>query len=386
MIKRAGRFLKRMLQFLFWLFFLFVPVKQNKIFVSNYCGKGYGDNPKYIVEELLKSGECLEIIWSTKSKGTNALPEGVRYCSAGSFTEIFHLATSKVWIDNCRKHFAIKKHNQKYLQTWHGFALKRIERDAEAVLSKSYIRSAKKDSRNIDIIISDSTDMTKVYRNSFWYNGEIAEWGAPRNDILSQVNNDIVEKVKKFYNISTYKKIILYAPTFRKNNTLDAYLNEFDSIVKACKTRFGHDYAVLVRLHPNISGQFKKLSLSEKIVDASDYPDLQELLLATDLLISDYSSLMFDYMITKKPCFIYAPDICDYKNDRNFYFDIKTVPFSISESGEQLVDFILNFNSAEYEKDIERFIKEHGIIYMKESSKRCVNWILSNIRKDCEKR
>ena len=349
---------------------LFAPVKQNKLFVSNYYGKGYGDNPKYIVEELLKSGENLEIIWSAKNKEENTLPAGVHSCPTGSFEEIFHLATSKVWIDNCRKHFAIKKHNQKYMQTWHGFALKKIERDAESVLIKSYIRSAQKDSRNIDIIVSDSTDMTKIYRNSFWYDGDVVEWGAPRNDILAQGDIQIVEKVKKFYNISSCKKIILYAPTFRKNNTLEVYLTEFGRITKTYKEKFGHECAVVVRLHPNISNKFKQLSLrDEGIIDGSDYPDLQELLLATDLLISDYSSLMFDYMLTKKPCFIYASDICDYKNDRNFYFDITDAPFSLSTSVDELVNSILTFNIDEYEKNIERFIKEHGIIYLKKSSK-----------------
>ena len=111
-----------------WMFFRLFPLDNNKVVVCNFYGKGYGDNPKYIIDYLINQNSDLKIIWIVKNeKEAESLPKGMKYCCIDTLMYVYHMATAKVWVDNCRKGFSKKRKNQKYLQTWHGFALKRIE-------------------------------------------------------------------------------------------------------------------------------------------------------------------------------------------------------------------------------------------------------------------
>lgn len=358
---------------IFWTVCLMFPVDNRKIVISSYYGKGYGDSPKYITEKLLKHNK--KIVWIIKNEeDAKSLPEGVIPCVNSPYKTIFHLSTAKIWIDNCRKGFVKKKKSQRYLQVWHGFALKQIEKDAKDALADVYVRCAIRDSENTDLIVSDSRHMTNIYKKSFWYNGEVAEYGLPRNDIL------ITDDVKKYFSIMHDTGIILYAPTFRADLKLDSYLDEFDELINICEKRFGKKYIVLLRLHPNISDKFTELSYDGKrVFNATAYPDLQELLAAADILISDYSSLMFDYMLTNRPCFIYATDVDDYIKDRNFYFDLYSAPFPVCTSKKELYDEVSSFDILKYKREIEDFKNRHGIICKGNASEKCAEWVLSQM-------
>ncbi len=381
--KKFAFFCFRCIRYLFRTLCRFLPVSAKKIVISNYTGRGYGDNPKYIVEELLKRGFDGKIIWLVKNKNESvSLPFGVLACNYHSLLAIYHLSTAKIWIDNCRKAFYYKKKGQKYLQTWHGFALKRIEKDVVDKLSPNYERFASKDSRQIDIIVSDSAFMTNIYRNSFFYDGEIVEWGAPRNDIL--VMNDIQTRRKVFehYGISDTKKIVLYAPTFRVDGNTSVYSLDICKMIEALNSRFNSDFAVLVRLHPNIADKCEFIKYdNEKIINSTFYPDMQELLDVADVIISDYSSLMFDYVITKKPCFIFATDISSYKEDRNFYFPLESTPFPISQNNEELICNIKNFDGDLYRQNVDEFLQRYNIINDGQASSKCADWIYEQINK-----
>lgn len=357
------------------------PVMNRKVIVSNYYGKGYGDNAKYIVEKLLQYDKRVNIIWIINSEfDKETLPSGIIPCQRGSFREIYHLSTAKIWIDNCRKDFWNKKSKQIYMQTWHGFALKRIEKDVSDSLSDDYKRIALRDSSQIDIIVSDSDFMSHLYRNSFWYSGEVVKWGAPRNDILITHSDDIKKKISKYYELAENKKIILYAPTFRVDGNIDVYSLDCQSVIDACEQRFGGKFAIFLKLHPNIVDKCSLvMDSSSSTINATFYPDTQELLAAADVVISDYSSLMFDFAITKKPCFIFATDIESYKSDRNFYYDIRTTPFLVSENNEELCQSIKNFNNNLYINDVNNFFNKHSILCDGHSSERCASWILSQI-------
>lgn len=173
-----------------------LPVQGNKIVVSNFYGRGYGDHLKPIVEELLRRENGLDIVWLTADEAAaKSLPAGVRAASYAPRSRIRELCTAKVWLDNNRKGARFKKPGQWYLQTWHGFALKRIERDVEQTLPAGYAAYAARDSAQTDLIVSNSALMTKIYRESFWYEGEVAEFGSPRNDILFAPAGDVKQKV-----------------------------------------------------------------------------------------------------------------------------------------------------------------------------------------------
>ena len=379
------KFLKKVFRALGYRLMLLVghlaPISNKKILVSSYYGKGYGDNPKYIVEALLKRNQNYKIYWIVIDDGAKStLPAGVKAVRLTGVLLPFHSATAKIWIDNCRREFPYyKKKGQFYLQTWHGFALKRIEKDVAEHLAETYVKSAIRDSKAIDLIVSDSKFMTGIYQNSFWYQGKIAEFGAPRNDELLCVESQKKNRaeIQNYYHLPKEAKILLYAPTFRADKSLEPYRIDLKRVAEACKEKFASDFIVLVRLHPNISERSSELDFpwGDSIVDVSKFHDMQVLLSASDVVISDYSSLMFDFAISKKPCFQFATDIEAYKQDRNFYFSLDELPFSVAKNNDELVKDISEFNQENYQNALDAFFNEVGMILDGKASEKCASII-----------
>ncbi len=346
------------------LFYSLYPIQKNKIFVTSYYGADYGDNGKYIVEELLKRNSDLDIVWQLKDPllNNNHLPEKVRGVKYFSRQAVFEAQTAGVWIDNSRKIFGNKRKGQLYIQTWHGGpGIKRCERDVEEQLAKSYVKHAKKDSAMCDIILSNSTFMTNLFLNSFWYDGKILQCGTPRNDVIRKNDPEISLKVRSFFGLDVDTKLLLYAPTFRKNGTLDVYDIDLDRCCRALKKRFGGEWKALLRLHPNISDKADQLSCnSDCVIPATTYSDMQELLATSDCLITDYSSSNVDFMISGKPCFLYASDLEEYRNDRGYYFKFEDFPFPLSSNNEELEEAIRGFSEKSYSENLLRFTEMTG--------------------------
>lgn len=362
----------------FYYFFWVYPVKKNKIVISNYYGKGYGDNSKYIVENILERNLDFEIVWLIDNNIVTNIPIQVRQVKYRSFTALFELATAKFWIDNCRKiYFPPKRREQYYIQTWHGnFPLKRIEKDAENSLGEDYIYTAKQDSVICDYFISNSAFMTNLYKSSFWFFGSILELGSPRNDVFFKDSLLIRKKVLEYFNLNLNSKILLYAPTFRKVKNISVFIDEFNSLKMALQKKFGSEWIILVRLHPNDADIYHIYQNKGEVINASNYPDMQELLLVSDALITDYSSSMFDYILSKKPCFLYMSDLNEYTNDRNFYFDLDDIPFPKSKDKEDLVSQINDFNYNLFRENIDNFINKYSINDKGNASSGVVNFIL----------
>lgn len=346
--------------------FYFFPINNKKIVISNYYGMKYGDNGKYIVNYLIeKKVDCI-IVWLLKKqylKDINQFPSNIKIVKYGSLRALFELSTAKVWIDNSRKTFyPLKRKAQFYIQTWHGgIPLKKVEKDAENSLSLRYSNSAKNDSRMIDLLISNSISCTDMYRRAFWYNKQILECGTPRCDIFFSDISKVREKVQTFYGIDQHKKIVLYAPTFRKNKSTFPYNIDFNKLSLCLQNKFDCEWIVLIRMHPNLALEKNKIKYNSKVIDATDFDDMYELMAASDMLITDYSSTMFEYVISNKPVFIYASDINEYIKDRNFYFDIKSLPFSISTKNSELVKNITDFEPLKYNSDVYHFMKKLGV-------------------------
>lgn len=366
-----------------WIMYSIHPINENKIVICNYYGRGFSDNAKYIAMECIKRKLDYDIVWLVSNMEKNEeFPGSIRLVKYGSFKAIKELATARIWIDNSRKNYYTRKRKkQLYIQTWHGgIALKKIEKDAENALNKSYVKFAKKDSENADVFISNSKFNTNMYENAFWYDGEVLECGVPRNDLLFNNVKETTDKVKDFFNIDINKKIVMYAPTFRKDNNLDVYKFDYEKCIQEFNERFSEEYVMLIRLHPNVFHKSTELNFnSENVLNASFYPDMQELLVAIDILITDYSSSMFDFMLTKKPCFIYASDIKNYSDDRGFYFELKKLPFVISKSTEEMIRNIESFDKERYLDQVDKFLKEQGCVDDGNASSRVVDWIENNM-------
>lgn len=359
-----------------------LPIEQNKIVISSYYGRGFGDNLRPIAEELLRRDKDLKLVWLTAGENAaDSLPEGITAVDYNSLDRIKELSTAKVWIDNCRKGARQKREGQIYVQTWHGFALKRIEKDVCDTLGDGYEEYARRDSAQTDLIVSDSRFMTEVYRRAFWYDGEIREFGSPRNDALINGDEETCKLVRSRFGLPEDCRIVLYAPTFRVDKSMEPYSIDYARLRKSCEERFGGRFAVLIRLHPNIMKQAEELSFdNETAFDASTYQDMQELLSAADVVITDYSSLMFDFMLTRRPCFQYASDIEAYRNDRNFNFSLDKLPFPLAENNDELESKILGFDDAEYQNGLNKFNEEFGIIADGQAASRCVDWILDKMK------
>lgn len=363
-----------------WLLGRLLPVKRNKIVVSHFYGRGYGDSPKAIVEALLQREEKLDIVWLRKDP-KEPLPQGVRGASYGAVSRIFHLSTAKVWVDDCRKGARFKKKGQYYLQTWHGFALKRIEGDAGAALSEAYGAYARRDAGQTDLMVSGSRFMTDCYRRAFWYSGEIAEYGSPRNDVLFAPPEGLEEKVRSALGIPTGKKLVLYAPTFRVDDSLSPYSIDMERVIAACERRFGGDFVLLLRLHPNVDKEAGKLRCDGiRVFQVTLYPDIQELLTTADVVITDYSSLMFDFALRKLPVFQFATDIEEYRKDRNFNFSLDQLPFSLAQNNEELERSILTFEETAYQQRLAAFFQSVGMKEDGHAADRCADWILAKIQ------
>ena len=373
---------KKIQKGLAWLLYRALPVQKNKVVFTSFYGRGASDNPKAIVDELAKRPEQLDIVWLAKDTAHAGVPEGVRVVQYDTPAAIREMSTAKVWVDNCRKGARNKKKGQYYMQTWHGFALKRIERDVADKLNTpenaAYAEYAKRDSAQIDAIISNSTFMTKIYQESFWYHGPVLEYGSPRNDLLVHPSADARKTIAKALHLPEDCRYIMYAPTFRADHSLDAYNLDYHAACHACEQRFGGKWIMLVRLHPGVMQLAKELKFDNQVTfDATAFDDMQLLLSACDAVITDYSSLMFDFALTRRPCFQFATDI---DADRNFYFPIDETPFPLAKSNAEMVQHILDFDDAAYQKDWDAFYQKMGFCEDGQATQRCVQWILDKVK------
>lgn len=363
--------------------FNLLPIKKNKIFFFSYYGNQYGCSPKYISEYLVKNyPNKYDIVWQFNNVQANKDISGIRMVKTMSLKYFYELCTAKVVVTNYRTtDFFKKRKNQYYIQTWHSsLRLKQIEKDAEDSLPKNYLEMAKKDSTKCDLLLSGCKFSTDIFKRAFWYDGEIFEHGTPRSDMLFKKNEELNVKIKESLGISSDKKVILYAPTFRKGDSLDVYNVNYERVSSALKNKFGGEWIFLIRLHPHLISRSKELVYGNNVVDATSYDDIQELLSVTDVLISDYSSLMFDFALTERPCFLYVPDLEEYiKNDRRLYFDIKELPFIHTLNNNELIDEIDNFDSSDYKNRLDKFAEKVGSF---EDGNSC-RWLSKRIEDVC---
>ena len=347
--------------------------------LSSFGGKGFGDNPKAIALELLKADPSLDLVWLTRNPDLE-LPQGIRPCRFGTPQAVRELSTAKVWVDNSRGGAHYKKKGQFYLQTWHGFALKCIEASAKN-LPQHYVQQAKADSQRIDLLISNSDFMTELYRRDFWYDGQIAAFGSPRNDVFFHPT-DAGDQVRDFFGLSADTKLLLYAPTFRDDGSVEAYGLDAEGALNACEVRFGGKWSALLRLHPNAAALSEGLFAydGQRLIDATAYPDMAELLQAADLLITDYSSSMFDYALSGKPCIRFATDLEEYQKGRDFYFPLDCLPFPLAQSNEELISLLQTLKLQDCQRKWQEFALRQGFCEDGKASQRCVQWILEKLK------
>ena len=198
-------------------------------------------------------------------------------------------------------------------------------------------------------------------------------------DFLLQKNYDTITKIRSFFDIEKDTKILLYAPTFRDKYLKNPYDIDFERVKRKIEDKTKQKWKIIVKLHPRIENAEELIKFNNDIINATKYPDVQELIYTCDLLITDYSSTMFESLIANKSVIIYANDIENYINERGFYFTFEQLPFLLSKNNEELIEIIKKNNLEEMKKEYEDFKKEVGLKENGDASKKVYGIIKEKI-------
>ena len=320
------------------------------VFFESFQGKVIGDNPLDIYNELRRRRPDLEYIW-TIGPETQA-PEGARGVRFASKEWLVALATSKYLVNNTNWPWYFRKvPGQVYLQTWHGTPLKRLGREIpNNNLTKSYLDTMDREASYWDYLISPNPFCTEIFPGAFGYRGRIIETGYPRNDRLSSasaLDRALIRQRLGINNPNT--RVVLYAPTWRDYKR--SATGNWESVTFMDENiELPPGFQMLYRGHTNTHAAHKT-KVAGGAIDVTKYPDVTELYLAADILITDFSSVMFDFTVTGKPVLFLAPDLERYRAERGFYFDFEaTAPGPILKTDSEVVAALARIDeiSAEY--------------------------------------
>lgn len=360
-----------------------LPLQKNKIILSSYDGRGYSCNSKYIAERLLRNAPPVSLVWLISENLICDMPAGIKRVIINSPQFYKEVLTAKVYITNTvHLLYEHKRKGQFYVNTWHGYGPFKLAEGAVNKDAASRERYSKSNAAS-DLFLTASRFYTQVYRESFFYKGEVMECGAPRNDVFfmdGKIKAFVYEKLK----ISHDKKIVLYAPTFREDtgSSFQKYDINMKRVLNALGQRFGGEYILVYRFHHYLYALGMPQNLYADAIDATYYTDIQELLVAADVVITDYSSLMWDFSLQRRPVFLYQNDEKDYENDRGFYSPVLEWPYPKAHTQEELIDTIMNFDNDEYIKKLNAFLLKYGSCDDGHAAERVVKRIMEEMDKD----
>lgn len=328
-----------------------LPLKENQIVFESFLGKNYSCSPKYIYEQMLKEKKDFKYIWIFNERGKK-IPGNAKQIKRFSFQYYYYLATSKYWVSNSRLPvFLNKREGNVYLQTWHGTPLKKLVFDMNDIHSANpkYKSDFYKQSRRWDYLISPNQYSSDIFRRAFMFEEEMIEVGYPRNDILYDKNKDAhMKQIKKQLRIPSNKKVILYAPTWRDDEFYapGKYKFQLQLDLHRLKEQLGDDYVIILRMHYFIADHIETSGLDDFVINLSHYDDIAELYLISDMLITDYSSVFFDYANLRRPILFFTYDLEKYRDTlRGFYIDMEEeVPGPLLKTTDEIIDAIKNIS------------------------------------------
>lgn len=381
-VKFGGVLASRIISNIFRIF----PLRNNRIVFNSYGGKNISCNPKYIYEEMRKRyGPKYEYIWCIKDRAQReqiTKEQGVKAIGTMNLSYLYYILTSKVYINNgIAPSYLSFRNRQCIIGTWHGggsYKKGGIETLHSAMARREFQFSAE----NVTYVISSGRAFSEeTLKHSFLIpESKILEYGMPRNDMFFSCMDGQKERIQNALAIGSDRKILLFAPTFRsKLSGLETELQSYESkldylmLMKELHNRFGGSWTILYRSHYYCDGRMRDAG----ILDVSDYPDMQELLLISDILITDYSSSIWDFSLKQPlcPCFIFAEDLEHYRDGRGFYTPITKWPFPLAENNEQLAGNIRNFDYGRYCHDVRKHLDDLGSFERGTASRRTAELI-----------
>lgn len=360
--------IKKCAIFVYHIWATILPVKNDMIVFESNVARNYTGNPRAVYEYMVSQGldKKYRLIWVFENPGTK-IPGNAKKVRRTRVKYFYYMAVSHIWIADCRQPMFLKKRkNQVYIQTWHGTPLKKLALDMEYIdMSgmrdiEEYRANFKANTSTWDYLISQNSFSTGTFRRCFDFHKEILEIGYPRNDVLFYGNHEeYIAALKEEMGLPPDKKIILYAPTWRDNQYYQkgmykfATLMDYDRMMEA----LGDEYVMIVKYHYLVKDPMDWSKYKGFVYQFSQEEEISRLYLVSDLMITDYSSVMFDYSLLKRPMFFFAYDMEDYReNLRGFYFDfLNTAPGPIVETNEALIAAIRQYDSAQWQERYQAF-------------------------------
>lgn len=337
---------------------LLVKQKPKTILFVSYMGKNFNDSPKMIYDELAKDEYFKDytFIWAFNDVNKyNIENKNTKIIKMDSFKYLLTALQAEYWVTNVNieRGLHFKKDYTKSINTWHGIPFKKVGNDVKGRNDFDF--------SNTNLFCYSGEYEYEIYKKAFKLSDEnLFKTGMPRNDLVIKNDSKITEKIKKKYDIKD-KKIILYAPTWRDNHD-DLKLMDLNK----WKEELEDEYVFFIKAH-GLSEQFS-IQNNGFVIDVSDYEETSELLIAADLLITDYSSIFFDYALLSKPIFIYAPDYDKYVQERGAYFNLKDIGLEFFEKSNILLNYLKQFNYEEESKKSDDFIKKYNDIRNSDST------------------
>ncbi len=317
-------------------------IDPDKVVFCCFQGRSYGDNPRVISERLHELRPETKIVWlftrEAEKRVRGQLPDYVRPVFYKTKEAFLEQATARVWVDNFTKqrYLTLKKGRQFYVQTWHGDrAIKKI----------CYDLNLPNESRRIEEdcarVLTGSTFGENMYRSCFRYRGEYIRAGSPRNDILVRNDPAQIAAVRRKLGIPDGTRLLLYAPTYRDNEKVipKRMQMDLDRTLKRLEAKTGESWLCLFRAH-YLSQGIDLEAVKDRIVDVTRYEDMSELLLAADMVLTDYSSCALDFIVRDRPALFFIPDWEEYKAARGVYFDMHEAPFLLAHDQDELEKLI----------------------------------------------
>jgi len=373
--KKIYQFAKQIVVVFYYVMCHLCPVRKNRIVFDSSLGKSYAGNPKHIYECLMVNGYDLiwDCIWFYEKEKYN-IPGMSRQVRYGRLRYLYYMASAKVWVfDSRQPEFLVRRKGTYYIQTWHGTPLKKLALDMEDVFMvgekdiDTYKEHFTKNVHTWDYLISQNQFSSSTFRRAFDFQKDMLEIGYPRNDILFRENTEEgVRLYRRKLGLPKDKKIILYAPTWRDDEFSEDDKYEFRPQISFEKLQeeLGDEYIMIVKYHYLIMDAVDWSPYEGFIYHFDQSRDIAELFLVADILVTDYSSVMFDYSILKRPMFFFAYDFYKYKNElRGFYFSYsKEMPGPISTTTEELIEDIRNYRAEEYEERYKSFMEKYNTL------------------------
>jgi CDP-glycerol glycerophosphotransferase len=328
-----------------------LPKKRKLVMFESFHAKQYSDNPRAIYEYMKEHYKEYQLLWSVDKQAVKLFEEfQVPFIRRFSIKWFLTFPRAKYWVNNVRlPGWMPKSQGTVYVQTWHGTPLKKLGLDIDEIFmpgteTESYKKNFINESKNWDYLISPNPYSTEIFKRAFHYNGDVIESGYPRNDLLTTHSGAAIEEIKQKLGIPHDKKIMLYAPTWRDNEfySKGKYKFKFQFDLDNWKKEFGAEWVLLTRMHYLVAENFDFSTHEGIVYDVSSYPDIRDLYVSADLLITDYSSVFFDYAILNRPIVFFMYDLTTYRDQlRGFYIDIEEeAPGPIVQTEEELFDAI----------------------------------------------